>query len=130
MVLPEVEVRVSMLDELQWRKLASATNAISQDVDRFLQLFGHRLQPEVFATLLGMQDAAFNVFSTYHLVPDVLGVPDEELPKRETGESTKDLKIFFTHRTADDIKGLISHILKAYSLLEAWDRSDARNTPS
>jgi hypothetical protein len=129
-VLPEIEIRISMLDEIQWRKLASATNTITENVDRFLQLFGDRLQPEVLAALLDIQDAASSIFSYYHLVPDILGVSDERLPKRQSGESTKDLKVFFTRRVADDLKGLIAHFLKAYSLLEIWERSDTRNAPS
>ena len=108
-VLPEVGVRISMLDEFQWRKLASATKAISEDVGRFLQLFSHRLAPEMFETLLDIQDAASSISSYHRLVPDILGVPDERLPKRKTGESTKDLKIFFTHRAADDLRDLIGH---------------------
>lgn len=98
---------VAKLDTKGWVQFARHLQDTWSDLDKMLQLFGARLQPEVFAIIVDMQDAVFNALNSYLLAPDIVGVPDDELPaSKKPGVSALRLREFLTEKTAEAVQRL------------------------
>lgn len=102
---PTAYLRMETLDRKGWATLARHLQDTWQDADRMLQTFGPRLDPKVFALVVDIQDAIFDALMPYTTFPDVMGVPDDELPPNKVVSSVA-LKQFYTERSAEVIQRL------------------------
>lgn len=103
---PSAYLRTGSLDRKGWATLARHMQDAWQDADKMLQVFGPRLEPKVFALLVDVQDAIFDVLMPYTTFPDVMGVPENELPPNKAGVKPVALKRYYTKRSAEAIQRL------------------------
>lgn len=103
---PSAYLRMESLDRKGWATLARHMQDAWQDADKMLQIFGPRLEPRVFALLVDIQDAVYDVLMPYTTFPDVMGVPENELPPNRAGVKPVALKRYYTKRSAEAIQRL------------------------
>jgi hypothetical protein len=97
---------IEQLNEVQWKALAHALRIAYDDCDKLLANFGDRLQPAEFRELLSIQDDARAFLSTYQMLPDVLGVPDDRLAPSKRVDTVK-LKHSATQSCAEAVISVV-----------------------
>lgn len=77
---PAVHSRVKKLDVAGWKKLARAIQTSYANCENVLTLFSNRLDPKQLQHLVELENALRTAMLPYETFPDLLGVPDHELP--------------------------------------------------
>lgn len=80
LLLPSVSNKIQNLNQEDWKKLARQMQITWEMGDKLYEVFGNRLDPLIVSSILSIQDEIESVFDYYRIWPDILGVPDEELP--------------------------------------------------
>lgn len=83
-IKPSAQSRVKALDKIGWVKLAEQIQNSHNGVQSFLNAFQNRLTPNQISDLLYLQDALAKSLTSYTTFPDIMGVPENELPKTKT----------------------------------------------
>lgn len=94
------------LDERGWKALAISLRNLGLLCDQLLGLFGNDLKAEVTRLVLDIQAAAEAATTAYMVFPDLMGVPDERLPKTRDGRSTVSLRNGWTKLTCKELNRL------------------------
>ena len=81
---PHVPEQVTSLDVPGWKRLAEAIRTSYTNCENVLDLFGHRLDPRQLELLIQAQNHLRTALLPYETLPDVLGVPDDKLPRTKT----------------------------------------------
>lgn len=103
---PSASSRIRDMDRKSWRILSQNVSALSTQIDTTLAAYGARLEPNVIAALLDVQDRLHAILALYSTWPDVLGVPDKELPPKRDGTSSIPHKQALTELASNDIQKL------------------------
>jgi hypothetical protein len=109
-IKPAVLSRVRALDQAGWAKLAQQIQNSHNSVISFLNLFQNRLRPDQISDLLDLQEFLNNSLTCYSVFPDILGVPEDKLPKTKT--PPEELQQFCCEATAKDIRNVCSIVKK------------------
>ncbi len=78
-LLPRVDAAVPTLNQKDWADLTGQLERIFRRRDQLIISFGNRLDPEVFALLLKIEDDITGIWTMVITFFDVIGVPDHEL---------------------------------------------------
>lgn len=98
--------KISLINQSDWKKLKNLLFDLQNDTDRLLTIFGTKLAPQQYEYLLAIQVTLKSITSSISLVPDILGVPDDELPPNTNAKS---LKEFFNESIAKEINNLLNN---------------------
>jgi hypothetical protein len=79
---------LAYMDQSKWRILAQNLRNCVQNCGFLLSLFGPRMDAETAALILDLQEKAREVLIPYDILPDLLGVPFEQLKPNRRGESS------------------------------------------
>ncbi|MBN1147358.1 MAG: hypothetical protein JXA78_08880 [Anaerolineales bacterium] len=108
-LIPAVSAKIVEMDQGDWRSLSANLSSVIQAADRLITLYGERINPDIFSRIVEIREKAHQILAIYFVVPDVLGVPDDQLPvSTKTGESVVDQKQFLNESVARDVQGLLS----------------------
>lgn len=105
---PMVVVHTINMDQHAWKRLDASLRTVVQYADSLVSLFGQRMEPAHLHLLLSIRNKAMGILMTYTILPDMLGVPDDELPQSTGVEEAATLKRQYTLRAADDIQETLS----------------------
>lgn len=98
-MLPDNIQRLYDLDEKGWSNLAANLRSLCLSCDQFLMLFGRDLEPDITRLVLDIQMIAEGAMSAYSILPDLMGVPDDRLPRKRDGSSSKPIRDAWTELT-------------------------------
>jgi hypothetical protein len=76
------------MDQQAWKTLVLNLQGSAQEVDRLLTLFWRNLDADQTALLLQVQEDAQQLLVGYSIWPDILGVPENQLPRKRDGSSS------------------------------------------
>ena len=102
-VLPARLDDLHNLDEQGWKNLAGNLRNLSLLCDQLLSLFGRDLRADVTRLVLDIQTAAEAATTAYITFPDLMGIPDDRLPKRRDGSSTISLRNGWTDLSCKEL---------------------------
>jgi len=71
-----------------WRNFAANLRNAIFSCDRLISLFGTNLDPRITGMILDLQEQARAVLDTYEILPDMLGVPFNQLRPNRRGQSS------------------------------------------
>lgn len=110
---PTVFVRVEKMNRKSWDILIINFKNLYESTERILSLFGSKLTPEQFEILLDIQETINNVFMQHMTWPDIIAVPDEDLP---VGGRTPavDLKHEINNQLSNEIKKILVNVRELY----------------
>jgi membrane protein YqaA with SNARE-associated domain len=76
------------IDQAGWRTLAGNLRALIVNCERLLALFGRNLDPVLTGLLLDVGEKARQLLAHYEIIPDLLGVPLDQLKPNRIGKSS------------------------------------------
>jgi hypothetical protein len=79
-LMPSVDSSVQRLNTADWEKLINQLKITWEGADKICSVFGNRIEPEKLSLIIEIQDEIWGIMSFYATFPDVIGVPDDELP--------------------------------------------------
>jgi hypothetical protein len=71
-----------------WRTFAANLRNAIFNCDRLISLFGINLDPRITGMILDLQEQARAVLAPYEILPDMLGVPSNQLRPNRRGQSS------------------------------------------
>lgn len=83
--------RLWQMDQDDWRIFAANLAGAMRNCELLLSLFGTKLDAEIAVLVLDLHEKAREVRIPYEVIPDLLGVPLEQLKPNRRGESTAPL---------------------------------------
>jgi hypothetical protein len=108
-VVPAALSGVRALDRKSWMQLDNQLRLTSVSVDRLVELFSSHFEADVLCDLLELQDHLTSIISLYSTWPDMLGVPDDELPpSRDRYRSRVTQREAFEEMVADHVRGAVA----------------------
>ncbi|MBS1723473.1 MAG: hypothetical protein JSS66_11025 [Armatimonadetes bacterium] len=114
---PMASAKVKAIDQAGWSKLAEQIGTALRVSDGLFTTFGNRMRPEIYQKVLEIRTELDTVLATYTMVPDVLGVPDNELAPLTTGESGVPLKRSIDRRLAQDMERALTSVAELLKML-------------
>ncbi|MEX8502910.1 MAG: hypothetical protein AB3X41_07705 [Leptothrix ochracea] len=102
---PTAEARIAALDQEQWRSFAANLQRASAECGVLLDRFGHRLEPEMIAVVLDLQQHLESAQTFWRVFPDVAGVPVAQLPKMKG--SPEEMQAAWCGLAARDIRRVL-----------------------
>jgi hypothetical protein len=105
-VLPDHINNFYDLDEAGWKILAANLRNLSLLCDQLLTLFGRDLEAEITRLILDIQTTAEGATTAYAIFPDLMGVPDERLPRKRDGSSSVSIREASTQQTCTELSRL------------------------
>lgn len=116
-IMPSVVAGVHKLTQEDWIKLVRQLQLTYERGDRLCLAYGNRINPECFSLIMKVQDEINSILGLYSILPDVIGVPDDDLPLKKTGSAKADKRAM-----EKIISSKIKNILEsAVSLLRKLD---------
>jgi len=83
-IAPALEQRIKALDQVGWESLARQIQNSHNGLLSFFAAFQARLAPEQIALLLDLQESLSQSVTYWNTFPDVMGVPEDQLPPKKT----------------------------------------------
>ena len=102
---PEVASQVGGLDQVGWKRLARAIEACYTNCENVLSLFASTLDPRQLELLIEMQNHLRTAALPYQTFPDLLGVPDNNLPA--TKSDPRELRDHHAGWAASELKEVL-----------------------
>jgi hypothetical protein len=115
LLIPALPAAIEKMDQSNWKALMNTLSTIYREADELIDRFQSKMTPELLSAVLEIQDQIDNVSARYSLVPDILGVSDQELRMRNKAANQIGLKHFFNKETSGN---MITIINSAATLLE------------
>ncbi len=106
-VLPSLNEMQDM-DQDDWRNLANNMRGVIANCERVLALFGRNLDPLIMTLVLDLHEKATSVLTPYTVLPDLLGVPADEMKPNLRGESSVPLVRGFVSGAIRDAEMLLT----------------------
>jgi hypothetical protein len=108
---PAAAPKIDRMDQAEWKKFIERVQTIWQAADHNIELFGNKLDPQILALLLNVQDTAWSFIGSYMTWPDIYGVPDDKLPVSKK-ISTIQHKRTLNKIAAEEMRKLLSLAVK------------------
>jgi len=89
-ILPSVYVNVHNLTREDWIKLVRQLQQTREWADRLCVIYGNHIDPKFLSIIMEIQDEIDSIVILYSIFPDVIGVPDADLPLKKTGSAKAD----------------------------------------
>lgn len=105
-LVPATEERIGRLDAAAWNSLCTHLEAMSRESGVLLDRFGARLRPRVVQGLLDLQQSLDAAQAYWRTLPDMAGVPLDELP-RTRGGSSRELQLAWNQVAAQDVRQVL-----------------------
>jgi len=105
-VEPAIPIQMRGLDQKGWAKLARALSELQGNLDHVLVIFGSRIRPTEYQSILEIEELLRGVLGQYATIPEMLGVPDEDLPQL-LRVSAPEYKRAVTARAADSVGEIV-----------------------
>ncbi len=115
-IIPMLSSKIIKLNQSEWKNLHQALLRVYKNWDVLLERFEVKMEPKILSAVLEIQDKITSVDAIYQLIPDVLGVPDNELNLLVNSESVIPFKNFAINSTAKD---LVIILQTAISMLQS-----------
>lgn len=101
-LVPATRNRIEALDQDGWRKLNAELEATSLECGKLLDRFGSRMKPLVMELVLDLQQHVDSAQTYWRLLPDIAGVPLEQVPRTNT--PPEELQAAWNELTARDLR--------------------------
>lgn len=111
--------RVASLDTKGWRILDMNIRFILDSAEKLLQIFSDKLAPTQYALVLDIQDEIKAMQLKYLPFPDVVGVPDDQLPTSGKIPSTA-IKGSINNITAQHLGNILRMLIQLDATLERY----------
>lgn len=100
-ILPNIADKILVISTDNWKKFYSQLKELNKDVTEILMIFGNKIDPESYFTILSIQTAIDNCIESYETLPELFVYPlppdhkfDGEYLKKEFAKNLKNsLKI-------------------------------------
>lgn len=79
-LIPNIETRIWRMDQQEWINFISGLESIKKENERFFELFGSALEPEIFSLLLSIGEQIEGLLLNYELIPEVFIGPNDPIP--------------------------------------------------
>lgn len=106
---PTALERISILDQKGWMSFIKGLQYLYGSADKFLTVHGAKLTPKQYELLIEFQEALNKIIIPYTTFPDIIGVPDDKLPKG-TRTPADEMKSVLNESLAKDIRNLLSKV--------------------
>jgi hypothetical protein len=106
-LIPLTPTAVGRLDQDEWKQLIHNMQTVLQLADWLITSVGHRLEPEYLHAILAIRAKATDILGFYATFPDLLGVPDFQLP-HSTGVPATTVKRTYNDMTTMAIQELMA----------------------
>jgi hypothetical protein len=103
LVLPTME----QMDQNHWRIFARNLQGAMRKCELLLILFGPKVDAEIAALVLDLYEKAREALTAYEIIPDLLGVPFDQLKPNRRGESMVPYVRAMLHSTMRDVEQLL-----------------------
>lgn len=123
-IIPNIPHRIKIIDKQGWNILVKNLNSFWIEADNILKAFGQRLEPEIISILIDIQDKVLAVLQLHQTFPDLLGVPDNELPLKTTGESSIPIKRAYTEIAGKELQVFFQLLIKLSDLINIKNSTD------
>lgn len=81
-IKPEIGSKIRSMDQKQWILFAKYFVEGQERLIRIIDLFGNKIEPELFSDLLLLEDSINVYLEFYGAFPDFFGVPDSNIPPK------------------------------------------------
>ena len=85
--------------------------------DNLLAKVSNRMRPDMLSKILDIQDDIDSVLVGHVIFPDILGVPDGDLPLKRSGESSVPLKHAYESLAATESEKLLLAVAELLKML-------------
>jgi hypothetical protein len=106
---PTALSKVNSFNRTTWSSFNNQLQYLYESDIKLLTVYGSKLTPIQYELLIEIQDELGSIMTQYSTWPDILGVPDEELPKG-TRIPTIEWKESLNELIADDIRRLLNKV--------------------
>jgi len=86
---PLAPPKIESLNQADWVKLVQAMQTTVRMADEVVSLHSIRLEPEQLVSVLAIKNRALDILRYHAVWPDVLGVPDSQLPASSVTSTVK-----------------------------------------
>ena len=117
--------RMEQMDQEDWRIFATNLQGAMRNCELTLTLFGPKVDAEVAALVLDLYEKAREVLTPYEIIPDLLGVPYDELRPNRRGQSRVPMVRAMVQGAMRDVEQLLR--ICASLLREVGNRFPERN---
>lgn len=83
-LIPMTPTRLNEVNQAEWKKVAQLLNAVVQLGDELINLFGDKIEPEIFSLMVEIQNKAEGMLASYSVVPEAFGIDDEVFLSSDT----------------------------------------------
>ena len=77
---PVVSSKIRNMNQDEWFRLTKGLEILQKLIVRIIDLFANKIEPNVLADLLRIEDEVEEILNTHHTFPDFYGVPDYKIP--------------------------------------------------
>jgi hypothetical protein len=113
-LLPEVSKMIPKLDTEKWQFLLKQMEISYTSIDKIVTVFGHKLPPKLLTLLIDLQDKMWGVLSIYRIIPDLYGIPDKQLKRKDIKHiETKRVYESLIIKDVESIMKISSEILRS-----------------
>jgi len=117
-MLPAVKEHVRKMTKEDWTKLIPQLQLTYRWADNLGTLYGFRVEPDVLVLTMKIQNEMEGITGLYSAFPDVIGIPDDQLPKKKDGTSAVKDRTGMENVISSNITNILT---LASSLLEKLD---------
>lgn len=76
-LIPLTPTRLNTVNRAEWKKVVQLLEVVAKMGDELLNLFGDKIEPEIFSQMLEIHNKAEGILAQYSLVPEAFGINDE-----------------------------------------------------
>ena len=106
-LIPLTPTRLNTVNRAEWKKVVQLLEVVAKMGDELLNLFGDKIEPEIFSQMLEIHNKAEGILAQYSLVPEAFGINDEVFLLSDT-EKLLDSKQRARRLMAKDAQELLS----------------------
>lgn len=117
-MLPSVKEHVRRMNKDDWRSLIPQIQATYKLADNLGQLYGLRIEPDLLALTMKIQNKMEGIAGLYATFPDVIGISDDQLPRKKDGSSVVKDRTGMENMISSNITNILT---LASSLLKKLD---------
>lgn len=113
---PNTLKKVSNINQNEWKIFINQILNLRNEGDRLLTIFNAKLNPQQYEYFLLIQYCLKSIHNSYSIFPDIIGIPDNELPMDNIDQAIE-LKESFNVIISNEIIDLLSNCRNLSSYL-------------